>query len=124
VGLIAEGRLIALAAPADLRRLAMGGDVRDVETAGLFDGDLLRDLPVVRDVRQQGPRRMRITVDDIGAATPDVVAAVEGRGGEVASAREERPSFDEVFSRLVERERARGREDRQRETPRDAADAT
>jgi ABC-2 type transport system ATP-binding protein len=117
VGLIAEGRLIALATPDDLRRLAMGGDVLDVETAALFDGDLLRDLPVVRDVRQQGPRRLRITVDDVGAATPDVVAAVEGHGGEVASAREERPSFDEVFARLVERERARRLGDRGAELP-------
>lgn len=119
VGLIAQGRLIALATPADLRRLAMGGDVLDVETAGLFDGDLLRDLPIVRDVRQQGPRRLRITVDDVGTATPDVVAAVEGHGGEVTSAREERPSFDEVFSRLVERDRARGRDDRERAVPSD-----
>jgi ABC-2 type transport system ATP-binding protein len=111
VGLIAEGRLIALATPDELRRLAMDGDVLDVETAGLFDGDLLRDLPVVRDVRQKGPRHLRITVDDVGAATPDVVAAVEQHGGEVASAREERPSFDEVFARLVQREQARDRND-------------
>jgi hypothetical protein len=62
---------------------------------------------------------MRITVDDVGAATPDVVAAVERHGGEVASAREERPSFDEVFSRLIERERARGRDDGGTETSTD-----
>ena len=110
VGLIAEGRLIALAPPDDLRRLAMGGDVLDVETAGFFDGDLLEGLPVVRGVRQLGPRHMRITVDDVGAATPDVVAAVEKHGGAVASAREERPTFDEVFSRLVEREKAGGQD--------------
>jgi ABC-2 type transport system ATP-binding protein len=124
VGLIADGRLIALATPNDLRRLAMGGDILDVETASLFDGELLRDLPIVRDVRQVGPRRLRITVDDVGAATPDVVAAVEQHGGEVASAREERPSFDEVFSRLVEREQAKPRDDRERErdTPSDTAD--
>lgn len=119
VGLIAEGRLIALATPDDLRRLAMGGDVLDVETTSLFDGELLKDLPVVRDVRQLGPRRLRITVDDVGAATPDVVAAVEQHGGEVASAREERPSFDEVFSRLVEREQSRVREAPQSESTRD-----
>lgn len=111
VGLIAEGRLIALATPDELRRLAMGGDVLDVETAGLFDGDLLQDLSVVRDVRQKGPRHLRITVDDVGAATPDVVAAVEQHSGEITSAREERPSFDEVFARLVQRERGREHDD-------------
>lgn len=107
VGLIAEGRLIALAKPDDLRRHAMGGDVLEVETAALFDGDLLRDLPLIRDIRQLGPRRLRITVDEAGSATPDVVEAVERHGGQVASAREERPSFDEVFARLVEGDQAR-----------------
>ena len=107
VGLIAEGRLIALATPDELRRQAMGGDVLEVETAAIFDGDQLRDLPTIRGIRQVGPRRLRITVDDVGAATPDVVAAVEERGGEVASAREERPTFDEVFAILVERAQQR-----------------
>lgn len=106
VGLIAEGRLIALAPPEALRRTAMGGDVLEIETAEMFDGDLLRDLPIIRKVRQRGPRRLRITVDDAGSATPDVVEAVERHGGQVASAREERPSFDEVFARLVERDKA------------------
>jgi ABC-2 type transport system ATP-binding protein len=106
VGLISEGRLIALATPDDLRRQAMGGDILEVETAGMFDGNQLVDLPVIREVRQRGPRHLRITVDDAGSATPDVVEAVERHGGEVGSAREERPSFDEVFARLVQRDRS------------------
>ena len=110
VGLINEGRLVALAPPDDLRRQAVGGDVLEVETTAMFDGEQLRDLPVIREVRQLGPRRLRITVDDAGTATPDVVGAVERLGGEVSSAREERPSFDEIFSRLVKRDR-RDRDD-------------
>lgn len=106
VGLISEGQLIALAPPAELRRHAMGGDVLVVETRAIVDGDQLKTLPLIRGIRQQGPRRLRITVDDAGSATPDVVEAVEQLGGEVTSAREERPSFDEVFARLVERDRA------------------
>lgn len=106
VALITEGRLIALATPDDLRRHAMGGDILDVETVAMFDGDLLRNLPRIRDVRQASPRHLRITVDDAGSATPDVVEAVERLGGQVGSAREERPSFDEVFARLVGRDRA------------------
>ena len=104
VGLIAEARLIALAPPAELRRMAMGGDVLEVETTDLFDGERLRDVGVVREVRQLSSKRTRIVVDDAGAATPIVVEAVERLGGTVASAREDRPSFDEVFARLVERQ--------------------
>jgi hypothetical protein len=63
---------------------------------------------VVREVRQLCSKRTRFVVDDAGAATPIVVEAVERLGGTVASAREDRPSFDEVFARLVERQQASG----------------
>jgi ABC-2 type transport system ATP-binding protein len=108
VALIAEGQLIALATPDRLRRQAMGGDIVEVETSAMFDGSQLTSLPVVRDSRQLGPRRLRVVVDDAGLAIPDVVAAIEGQGAEVTVAREERPSFDEVFARLVERHRQAG----------------
>ena len=102
VALIAAGRLIALATPEELRREAMGGDVVAVETAAAYDGDVLRSLPVVRAVRQDGPRALTVVVDDAGTATPDVVEAIQARS-EVVSAREERPTFDEVFAILVQR---------------------
>lgn len=105
VALIANGRLLALATPDDLRRQAVGGDIVVVETAALFDGEALASLPFVRRVRQDGPRGLTVVVDDAGTALPDVVEAVRARGGEVASAREERPSFDDVFAALVERDR-------------------
>ncbi len=71
----------------------------------MFDGSLLANLPIIREARQLGPRHLRVAVDDAGLAIPDVVAAIERHGAEVTSAREERPSFDEVFARLVERHR-------------------
>jgi ABC-2 type transport system ATP-binding protein len=106
VALIADGRLIALATPDDLRREAMGGDVVEIETAARFDGIALEALPFVRHVRQDGPRHLTITVDDAGAATPDAVDAIGRAGGEVALAREVRPSFDDVFAALVGRHQA------------------
>ena len=70
VALIAEGRLIALATPDELRRLAVGGDVIEIETAARFDGMALAELPFVaprapgraatadaRRRRRAGPRR-------------------------------------------------------------------
>jgi ABC-2 type transport system ATP-binding protein len=109
VALIAGGRLIALATPDELRRRALGGDVVGVETAELFDGVLLADLPFVREVRQTGPRTLTVVVEDAGKAVPAIVEAIDARGGEVVSAREERPTFDDVFATLVERDTA-GRE--------------
>ena len=63
----------------------------------------LTRLPVVRSVRQEGLQRFVVVVEDAGTVLPDVVQAVGELGGEVVSAREERPSFDEVFALLVER---------------------
>lgn len=106
VALISGGRLIALATPDDLRRDAMGGDVVEIETTAIFDGQSLADLPHVRRIEQDGPRHLRVVVDDAAIATPDLVEAITGRGGDVATAREVRPSFDDVFAALVRRDRA------------------
>ena len=38
VALIADGRLLALATPDELRREAVGGDIVVIETAAIFDG--------------------------------------------------------------------------------------
>jgi ABC-2 type transport system ATP-binding protein len=108
VALISDGRLIALATPDELRRSAVGGDVVEIETASAYDGAGLADLPFVRDVRWVGPRKWRLVVDDAGAAVPEILEALSTREVEVASAREERPTFDEVFTALVERERGTG----------------
>ncbi len=106
VALISGGRLIALATPDELRRAAIGGDIVAIETTEPFDAVLLSGLPNVRGVREQGDRSFQITVDDAGVAMAAVAEAVSQRGGEVATVQEARPSFDEVFAILVERDRA------------------
>jgi ABC-2 type transport system ATP-binding protein len=106
VALIAEGRLIAFAPPEQLRQAALGGAVVEIETARAFDGRSLETLPVVRSVRQPGPRNVWVIAEDAGAAIPALVEAVGESGGEVVSAREYRPTFDEVFAELVSRQQA------------------
>ncbi|HUP55647.1 MAG TPA: ABC transporter ATP-binding protein [Methylomirabilota bacterium] len=111
VALISGGRLIALARPEDLRREAMGGDVVEIHTTNEFDPAGLATLPMIRTIERQGPNALRIRVDDAATALPEVVEAITQRGGEVVSASEARPSFDEVFAILVERDRlARGQD--------------
>jgi ABC-2 type transport system ATP-binding protein len=105
VALIANGRLVAYDEPQNLRRRSVGGDMVDIETVRAFDGESLTRLSSVLEVRQSGPRTLRIIVDDAGTATPDVVEAIDAAGGEVEAAREYRPTFDEVFAELVERDR-------------------
>jgi ABC-2 type transport system ATP-binding protein len=103
VALIAHGRLVAFARPDDLRREAAGGDVIEVETVGPFDPTPIAALEGVRGVFQQGPKTFRVVVEDAGKGIPIVVDAIDEAGGDVASSREFRPSFDEVFGTLVSR---------------------
>lgn len=103
VALIADGRLIAMAPPDELRKLALGGEVVAIETTRTFDAGNLEPLPMIRAIRQQGPREIWVIAEDAGEALPALVDAVGRAGGEVVSARESRPSFDEVFAELVNR---------------------
>jgi ABC-2 type transport system ATP-binding protein len=104
--LISEGRVIATGTPAELRRIAIGGDEVVIDTREPLDASVLRDVPDVRRLEQRGPTQVRITVADSSATLPDIVEAITAKGGEVVSAAETRPSFDEVFALLVERNRA------------------
>jgi len=105
VALIANGRLVAHDEPEGLRRSAMGGDLIDVETVRPFDGSALSGVSMVLASKQLGPRHFQVVVEEAGTATPNVVEAIGEQGGEVESAREYRPSFDEVFAELVRRDR-------------------
>jgi len=106
VALIVGGTIIALATPDHLRRSATDGDLLDIETASVFEGTELLGTEGVREVRQVGPRHLRVVVEDAGSALPNVVERIRSAGIEVESAREQRLSFDEIFGILVARHRA------------------
>jgi ABC-2 type transport system ATP-binding protein len=101
VAVLAHGRLIALAAPEDLRHMALGGEVIEIETAQSFDASTLERIDGVRSVRQNAPRHFLVVTDDAGVAMPRLLQAIQGTGVEVLSSSEYRPSFDEVFAALV-----------------------
>ena len=109
--LISDGRVVATGTPDELRRAAMGGDVINIETREPIDAAVLRGLPDVRRLEQRGPAEIRATVADASATLPSLVDAITSHGGEVATAAEARPSFDEVFALLVERTRADAADD-------------
>jgi ABC-2 type transport system ATP-binding protein len=103
VAVLSHGQLIALAAPDDLRRQALGGDLIQVRTAGAFDAVELEALPGVIEVRQRSPREFLVMAENGATASPRVVEAVQNAGATVVSSSEYQPTFDEIFSTLVER---------------------
>jgi ABC-2 type transport system ATP-binding protein len=106
VALISGGRLIAFGPPDQLRHDALGGDVVEVTMSGLFDASTLAAPEGVRGIRQTGPRTFELIVDDAGTATADMVGAMGASGAQVEAIREIRPTFEDVFAHLVERDRA------------------
>lgn len=102
VAVISGGRLIALDSPAGLRRRALGGELIEVETAATFDAASLAESTGIRNIHQTGLRTFQVVVDDAGEAAPTVVEAVAAAGGEVASVREFKPTFEEIFEAIVE----------------------
>ena len=103
VALISDGRLVAVGTPAELRRLALGGEVLEVHTADVLDVDRLPSTEHLGDISQTGPRAFRVVTDDAAVATPLVVAMVQAAGASIDSLDQAQPSFDDVFARLVER---------------------
>ncbi len=69
----------------------------------MVDAERLGRLSGIEEVRQVTPRRLVIIARDAASATPAVVSAVEATGVSVTSIQTVRPSFDEVFVKLVER---------------------
>ncbi len=105
VGLMAEGRLIAFGTPADLRRMAYGGELIEVELDRVPTDDVLAALlrmDGVHGVELVRARRVRLTVGDAGAALVPVAQHLEQLGISVLDAGEVGTDYDDVFIRLVE----------------------
>lgn len=105
VALITDGELVAVDAPANLRRLAFGGEMLELEARTVVDPELLAGVSGVLSVRQPAPRRLLIVVEDASSATPQIVEALGARSVDVVTLGEYRPSFDEAFEVLVDRHR-------------------
>lgn len=120
VAMLDHGGVVACDTPGNLRTLAFGGEMVEMESRHPIDGARMREIPDVIDVRQPGPCDLVITVHDAGVAIPKIIEAVEESNNAVASTREYRPSFDEVFAQLLERDRTEANESHQRAAARSA----
>jgi ABC-2 type transport system ATP-binding protein len=105
VALVAGGGLLAQGTPTALRREAYGGDVLDIQAPELDWRAVseLAGLPAVLRIEHASPGRARVLVDDAARALPELVRALEDSGRRVEATFTAQPSFDEVFTRLVER---------------------
>ncbi len=106
VALLQRGRLVALAPPEELRRKALSGDVIELETnQELTRGAVTNALKRIPGFKRVQPtehqNKWLVIVEDAGEATPRLMEEVARHDWEVVTLREYRPSFDEVFARLL-----------------------
>ncbi len=119
VALIVDGELVALDEPDALRQMVFGGDVLQVDTERAVDPELLTPIGGVTNVRQTAPRQLMVTVDDAGSLTTTIIDTLRQAGVDVSTIAEHQPTFDEVFTGLVEqRRRLRGTTDNDTSEPR------
>lgn len=105
VALIADGELVALDTPDQLRKSVFGGDLLEVRAEKALDPELLTNVPGVLNVRQPGPRELIVTTEHAGSAGPRIVEVLRQAGIGVAGLEEHQPTFEEVFTLLVEQRR-------------------
>jgi ABC-2 type transport system ATP-binding protein len=106
VALIVDGELVAMDEPEALRQMVFGGDVLQVDTERAVDPELLTPIGGVTNVRQTAPRQLMVTVDEAASLTTVIIDTLRQSGVEVATIEEHQPTFDEVFTSLVEQRRA------------------
>lgn len=110
VGILSDGKLLAVGTPRELRREAFGGETIELalaEEMGRLDGYItaLKEIGRVVEVRDENEEagesisRISLIVDDADGALPEVFNALEGADIRFADVLD--PPFDEVFLRLV-----------------------
>jgi ABC-2 type transport system ATP-binding protein len=108
VGVMAEGKLVAVDTPVGLRHRAYGGDMVDLITASPLDygyDRLIRELAFVHgDVVRRGPSSIRITVEEASTAIPKLMDWSRAQNLQVKSIEEYSPPFEDVFVELVKPE--------------------
>jgi ABC-2 type transport system ATP-binding protein len=106
VAMIVDGRLVALDTPDELRKAVFGGEVIEVNAQRTVDPQMLANLEGVTAVRQTAPSQLMVTTEDAATTGPRIIEALRQAGVEVAGLEEHQPTFDEVFTGLVEQQRA------------------
>ncbi|ASJ04213.1 ABC transporter ATP-binding protein [Thermococcus barossii] len=99
VGIMNEGRIIAVGTPRELKELAGKESVIHVE--GILKGAELIRKEFPRVIEREGA--LRIGVEDAKTALPRIVEMLVNAGSEVRSIRVEEPTLEDVFLKLTGR---------------------
>lgn len=106
VAVLSHGRMVAMDTPEALRRSAFGGEIVDVRsgTIGHATRPLFAGLAGVNSIDTSEQGRARLVVEDASATIPLAIETLRAADYEVEGIEQYRPTFDEVFVRLLQGE--------------------
>ncbi|HEY65054.1 MAG TPA: ABC transporter ATP-binding protein [Caldilineae bacterium] len=101
VGLIHQGRLVALGAPDDLKETQMRGQILEIDCEPAMEAmDVLLSLPEVQEVSLYG-LLLHVTVADAAETMDPIRAALDAEGIVVRSLELVPPTLEDVFISVV-----------------------
>ena len=112
VGVMSEGKLIAVNTPEGLRREAYGGDIVKLGSTERIDYNLRQQVVNLPDLQTKilnaTDYELQLLVDDAATATPYLLEYFRERNKAINSVESVFPSYDDVFVRLIEKHREDG----------------
>lgn len=120
VGVLADGKLLELCPPEELRKKAFGGEKLTLQTeTRLKEGqlDAIAELDFTRQTRRLPDGSIRILVDDAATALPELMSWLQEQAIPVVSLQQYQPPFDDVFVEIVERHLNHDKEPEPQEEP-------
>jgi ABC-2 type transport system ATP-binding protein len=104
VAMLAEGRVMAVGTPSELRRRAFGGDLVDVEFDRTVGGRMIErchDVDGVVHAAVVDGALVRLTIEPAGRRLPDILEELATFDYDVVGSSEVAVNWDEVFIALV-----------------------
>ena len=108
VGVLSEGQLLSLTSPGELARTAYGGDLVEITSVDPLPEHLVAEadtLDGVTSVERIGPHSAQLVVHEAKATLPLLRDWLDHHDVTTTSVDEPTIDFDEVFVRIVERDR-------------------
>lgn len=116
VGVMVDGRLLMVETPDGLRKNAFGGEVIDMSIMESVTEEKhlapLRELDFIEKESEEpvvkvDEKSIRLVVDEASTALMEVIAWTKDNDVTIETIEEYLPPFDDVFVKIVERERSR-----------------
>jgi ABC-2 type transport system ATP-binding protein len=102
VGIVDQGRIVAIGSPTDLIASLGAGQILEVESEGELDLGHLQQLPGVREASHRLGRYV-LSLADIGAALPPLLAYISERQLTLRSLTSHEATLEDVFIRMTGR---------------------